>query len=554
MQIRHSIITILFAIFGLLCVTPIVSYAADCSSPNFPEGSLEYFSTSGKVFKYCDGSSWSSLGGATTLDGLTDVNVSSPQDGLPLVYDSASGNWVQGACDATPDGLNFPDKTDMAQSVLTTSNIALISGVTCATATVTITGDGTPEYQICSDNNCSTVVQSWGVANSVISSGQYIQLRLTTSGSLDTTFTATLNVGGTNYTWNVKTIGPKKVFLTSTTYDGNLGGLSGADSKCQARADAVGLPGTFKAWLSDSTTNAADRLSHSTVNYVLTNGTVVANGWTDLTDGSLDSALCRDENGNMIAACGSNWQVWSNTNSNGSKLASSQGSWCLGWTSNQGGETANWGGQTGATDGSWTYGTTSMHTCDNVKRLYCLEQEAGGGAQGGSGPGQGGGSAAGNQGEIQFNSGNYLATDPNFVFTSTGRLGLGTASPNVALHVVGDINYTGQIVDVSDIRLKENIRPLQSPLDKLTSINGFSFQMKGDPKHATEYGVSAQDVQKVFPELVSPVSQNGTLGVNYSGLIAPMIEAIKEQQAQIEALKAEIEFLKSDRADKSAEQ
>lgn len=129
----------------------------------------------------------------------------------------------------------------------------------------------------------------------------------------------------------------------------------------------------------------------------------------------------------------------------------------------------------------------------------------------------------------------------------TGNIGINDPTPDVALDVVGDINYTGVIVDVSDIRMKYDIEPLESPLSKLTSLNGFSFKMKDGDSAITEYGVSAQDVQSVFPELVHEVDADGTLGVSYDGLIAPMIEAMKEQQAQIEALQAEIEILKSAR-------
>lgn len=135
---------------------------------------------------------------------------------------------------------------------------------------------------------------------------------------------------------------------------------------------------------------------------------------------------------------------------------------------------------------------------------------------------------------------NYLA----------GSLGIGKDDPGVALDVVGNINYTGEIVDVSDIRMKYDIEPLQSPLAKLTTLSGFSFKMKGDDSRNIEYGVSAQDVQKVFPELVHEVDEDGTLGVSYNGLIAPMIEAIKEQQEQIESLNAEIESLKAIISDK----
>lgn len=127
-----------------------------------------------------------------------------------------------------------------------------------------------------------------------------------------------------------------------------------------------------------------------------------------------------------------------------------------------------------------------------------------------------------------------------FVDASSDNVGINQANPSVALDVVGDINYTGSIFDVSDIRLKENIEPIDDALAKLSTLSGFSFTMKDDPDAIVEYGVSAQDVQKVFPELVTVHDpDSGALGVSYNGLIAPMIEAIKEQQAKIEELKAE---------------
>jgi hypothetical protein len=53
--------------------------------------------------------------------------------------------------------------------------------------------------------------------------------------------------------------GPKRIFVTRSTYAANFGGIAGGDLRCQSSAEAAGLTGTFKAWLSDSTTNAADR-------------------------------------------------------------------------------------------------------------------------------------------------------------------------------------------------------------------------------------------------------------------------------------------------------
>ncbi|MCU7837975.1 MAG: tail fiber domain-containing protein [Candidatus Thiodiazotropha sp. (ex Troendleina suluensis)] len=126
------------------------------------------------------------------------------------------------------------------------------------------------------------------------------------------------------------------------------------------------------------------------------------------------------------------------------------------------------------------------------------------------------------------------------LITSGGLVGIGDTTPDVELDVVGDINYTGVIVDVSDIRMKYDITPLESPLKKLTALNGIAFKMKGDERETIEYGVSAQDVQKAFPELVHQIDEDGTLGVSYNGLIAPMIEAIKELKAENEMLKTRL--------------
>src|SRR5207302_548222 len=74
----------------------------------------------------------------------------------------------------------------------------------------------------------------------------------------------------------------RRVFVTSATTNGGFGGLDMGDLFCQSLADAGGLGGAFKAWLSDRATDAAARLSHATVPYRLVDGTLVANDWNDL--------------------------------------------------------------------------------------------------------------------------------------------------------------------------------------------------------------------------------------------------------------------------------
>ncbi|MGZ3454239.1 MAG: hypothetical protein ACXVEF_31830, partial [Polyangiales bacterium] len=78
----------------------------------------------------------------------------------------------------------------------------------------------------------------------------------------------------------------KVVFVTSTLYTGDLGGVAGADSKCQSAAAAASLAGTFKAWVSSATSSPSTTFVRTTGDYALPDGTVVAHGWSGLTSGT----------------------------------------------------------------------------------------------------------------------------------------------------------------------------------------------------------------------------------------------------------------------------
>jgi len=95
----------------------------------------------------------------------------------------------------------------------------------------------------------------------------------------------------------------------------------------------------------------------------------------------------------------------------------------------------------------------------------------------------------------------------------------------------------------SDRRLKQNIKPLETPLQKIMKLEGISFEWKKDGK--ASIGLIAQDVEKVYPELVEENEETGMKSVQYGNLVSPLIEAVKEQQGQIEKLEARIEQLES---------
>lgn len=111
------------------------------------------------------------------------------------------------------------------------------------------------------------------------------------------------------------------------------------------------------------------------------------------------------------------------------------------------------------------------------------------------------------------------------------------------LHIDGNITYTGTVTDISDRRLKTDIESLVkhgSMLDRINAIDTYSFRMKDSADTQKEFGVMAQELEEVFPELVRTATDEiGTKSVNYMGLIAPLIEATKELSSQNAALKAD---------------
>lgn len=89
---------------------------------------------------------------------------------------------------------------------------------------------------------------------------------------------------------------------------------------------------------------------------------------------------------------------------------------------------------------------------------------------------------------------------------------------------------------LSDLELKKELIPIKNATASLMSLRGVSFAWK-DEEMGTgrEFGIIAQEVEAVFPELVSAIT--GRKFVSYLGLIPVLIEAIKEQQAQIAELR-----------------
>ena len=125
------------------------------------------------------------------------------------------------------------------------------------------------------------------------------------------------------------------------------------------------------------------------------------------------------------------------------------------------------------------------------------------------------------------------------LYLGNGNTGIGTINPSVALDVIGDIEYTGSITDVSDIRLKENIEPIEGALGKVLTLEGFTYNLIGEDSRSA--GFSAQDILKVLPEAVKKIDGQ-YYGVDYTQMIPLLLEAIKELKEEIAELEIRVNF------------
>lgn len=145
-----------------------------------------------------------------------------------------------------------------------------------------------------------------------------------------------------------------------------------------------------------------------------------------------------------------------------------------------------------------------------------------------------------------------------------GWIGVGTATPNHLFDVWGTVGAFNYVV-TSDARLKSNIQPLtfNNQIAKLYQLQGKSYLKNNGQKtiskngitdtlklktidahnariqaanNKTEFGYLAQEMQQIFPELVSGDTSNGYLSINYIGLIPVIIEALKYQDHKIDSL------------------
>jgi hypothetical protein len=129
---------------------------------------------------------------------------------------------------------------------------------------------------------------------------------------------------------------------------------------------------------------------------------------------------------------------------------------------------------------------------------------------------------------------NATSNQTQLVIQGGGNVGIGTSTPSYKLDVAGTIRATGDVIAYSDVRVKENIKTIDNSLEKVNQLRGVEFNKIGEDKKSI--GVIAQEIEKILPEVVRQ-DDKGMKSVAYGNITAVLIEAIKEQQKQIDELK-----------------
>lgn len=145
---------------------------------------------------------------------------------------------------------------------------------------------------------------------------------------------------------------------------------------------------------------------------------------------------------------------------------------------------------------------------------------------------------------------------------ATGNVGIGTISPTDKLTVAGNVVptvtatynlgtstlrwnnvYTNNLIQVSDRRMKTNIKTLNYGLKEVLALRPVSFNWKTKPHTEHKVGLIAQEVRKIVPEVVVGNETKETIGMNYAELVPVLINAIKQQQQEIDFLQKQVKKL-----------
>lgn len=289
---------------------------------------------------------------------------------ITAVPDAKSGftTWT-GACSGTTPTCDVPTTSPTAGKVVVGATFEplepLVVTLTRGADTAGVTVASVPAGLTCTGGTCT----------GYFASGTAVQVNVTTTdtarvfdcpGVPASTYATDCSLTMDQpRSLRVATMKYNYAFVSDDRYAANLGGVAGADAKCDALAVAAGLPGHFKAWLSTDSVDAKDRVAAGGL--VRVDGAIVARTKADLVSGRILHPIVLDSKGKAHAGPGEDFygeQVWASTSQLGVMIP---GGSCGGWTATTG--TGNCGGAE-SSNVAWTrdYGCP----CVEPHRLYCF--------------------------------------------------------------------------------------------------------------------------------------------------------------------------------------
>jgi hypothetical protein len=298
-------------------------------------------------------------GRATSVEPATGFTFDTPMVPRPVSAQGSAGGRGGAALVITPPMGDF-GVVFVGGSRTISYTVRNIGAVSSGTLTTTLSGPDAAQFAVAGDAcsgtslpaGASCTLQGRFAPAAVGAKSASLAVKGTPGGA------ATVALTGTAVTGN-------PVFVTSTTTQGNLGGLPAGDAICQARAAAGGLPsGSYVAWLSTLTVDARTRLG-SARGFVRTDGRAFGDAITDFLDfNRVLNTIRTDETGAFVAPD----DVWTGTNSVGTVSTLN----CADWTSNS----PSIFGTAGSAQGgpiSWT--SYAFPACSTPAHLYCFRKD-----------------------------------------------------------------------------------------------------------------------------------------------------------------------------------
>jgi hypothetical protein len=153
--------------------------------------------------------------------------------------------------------------------------------------------------------------------------------------------------------------------------------------------------------------------------------------------------------------------------------------------------------------------------------------------------------SGGNGGAYRENNGRWYW----YHHLSNNCTGISTSSTSSSYraYIGGALYAEGDIVAYSDVRKKTDIVTIDNALEKVTNLRGVYYTRIDDTARGRQTGVIAQEINEVLPEVVTYAADVDEYGVSYGNIVGVLIEAIKEQQLQIEELQNKLDNVLSSR-------